>query len=338
MRIQSSEIPQADVLSDVVRVVDSVHTGAKTFQDIARYINKVGRQGRYYRLAAEILGFIKNERNSARLTPLGNRFVESSQNEKESILLSAVLNARLFQRMIPFFEVHPEGITRTQLEGFLSKVTQPVGPTMLPRRVSTILSWLEDVNVIQHDTGRYKLIRVPEAVAITKFGDYEPLIPKAEDLTEYQTVQSRTRAASTHVSVLINQAATERANRAHSNLVNILAERIRRAGALPRYNSFIDLASRINNRPYIFEMKSLTSRNARTQIRHGLSQLFEYRYIQNLPEAELVLVVERTLPRNVDWMRIYLESDMKIKLIWDGNNQLYASSETQRDMAYLWTG
>ena len=58
MRIPSSEIPQADLLQDVVRVVTAVHEGARTFQDIANYIGKVGRQGRYYRLAAEILGLI----------------------------------------------------------------------------------------------------------------------------------------------------------------------------------------------------------------------------------------------------------------------------------------
>jgi hypothetical protein len=53
MKIPSSKIPQADMLEDVLSVASAVNQGARTFQDIATYIHKVERQGRYYRLAAE---------------------------------------------------------------------------------------------------------------------------------------------------------------------------------------------------------------------------------------------------------------------------------------------
>jgi len=43
------------MLDDVIRTVEAVQGGAQSFQDIAGYIGKVDRQGRYYRLAAEIL-------------------------------------------------------------------------------------------------------------------------------------------------------------------------------------------------------------------------------------------------------------------------------------------
>jgi hypothetical protein len=36
------------------------------------------------------------------------------------------------------------------------------------------------------------------------------------------------------------------------------------------------------------------------------------------------------------WMQDYLEKDRAIKLIWDGNNELYASDETQSSLNFLW--
>ena len=71
MKIKSNNIPQADVLEDIIKTVIAVSKGAKTFQEIAKYIDKVERQGRYYRRAAEMLGFIKNTGNTSYLTELG---------------------------------------------------------------------------------------------------------------------------------------------------------------------------------------------------------------------------------------------------------------------------
>jgi len=81
MKIPSSDIPQADILDDVVNVVKAVGEGRHTFQDIARYIGKVDRQGRYYRRAAEILGFIKNTDNTSVLTDSGEQLLKSSEQE-----------------------------------------------------------------------------------------------------------------------------------------------------------------------------------------------------------------------------------------------------------------
>ena len=91
MRIQSKEIPQADMLNDVLNVVYAVNQGARTFQDISQFIQKVERQGRYYRLAAELLGLIENNNNRSELTPLGQTFVAADQNQKNEIVRNVVL-------------------------------------------------------------------------------------------------------------------------------------------------------------------------------------------------------------------------------------------------------
>jgi hypothetical protein len=162
------------------------------------------------------------------------------------------------------------------------------------------------------------------------------LIPKAESLKEYETVVARVQNAQESISLLRDQAKSERANKEHRNLVNLVAERVRQAGAVPKSNQFVDLAAFVDERAFIFEMKSITADNARAQIRSGLSQLYEYRYLQNISEAILVLVVSRALPKAEAWMLDYMEQDRKIRLLWDGNDQLFGSQETRKELAFLW--
>lgn len=337
MKILSSKIPQADMLDDVLSVADAVNQGARTFQDIAKYIRKVERQGRYYRLAAELLGLIRNNNNNSELTELGKKFVSSNASTKKEIARNAVLNAHVFQRMLPFFELHPNGVSRDQIEDFIEEVTQPTTQSMIHRRASTLLSWLEKIGVLENDEDTYK-IRSSQTSSnlILQFPDDEPLAPKSSDLTEYKAVQERAERAGETIKVLIDQAARERANATHRGLINIVADRLRVSGSLPRFNRFVDLASTTGNQAYLFEMKSVNENNYRSQIRSGLSQLYEYRYLQNLPDAKLVLVISDQLHRKDSWMQKYLEEDRQIYLVWDGNNQLYSSKKTKQELSFLW--
>ncbi len=82
-------------------------------------------------------------------------------------------------------------------------------------------------------------------------------------------------------------------------------------------------------------MKPTTPTNVKTHIRKGISQLYEYRYLENKPDASLILVVENPLSQEESWMSDYLETDRNIHLIWDGNNQLYGSQNTREQLAFL---
>ena len=87
MRIPSNEIPQADELDDVIATVEAISQGAITFQEIAGAIGKVDRQGRYYRLASEILGLVRKVgRNRAELTNLGRTFINANPIEFGDLL------------------------------------------------------------------------------------------------------------------------------------------------------------------------------------------------------------------------------------------------------------
>jgi len=336
MKIPQSEIPQADNLDDVVNVAYAVSNGARTFQDIATFIHKVERQGRYYRLAAEILGFVRNSQNNSELTELGQELVLSNEQRKREIVRSAVLGARVFQRMIPFFDLHQAHATREQVESFVEQVTETTD-SMVHRRTSTLVSWLEKIELLSYDNDIYR-INIPEVTStpIIQFADDEPLAITSSDLSEYQTVQERSIRADEVIQVMRNQALIDRANATHRSLLNLVAERLRSAGIIPRNNRLVDLAAFMSEHSFLFEMKSTTNSNARSQVREGLSQLYEYRYLQNLPDATLVLVISDPLLAKDSWMQDYLEGDRGVHLVWDGNNQLFASERTKQELSILW--
>lgn len=332
MRIPSRDVPQADVLTDVVRVVEGVSQGERTFQGLSRYIDKVERQGRYYRRAAEILGFVTNRANVSTLTTLGKHFISSGPDERKKVLARAVLASRMIQRVIPLLESKgQEGVSRKEIEQFIHTVTGDTGPTMIPRRASSILSWLLEIGMIGERDGRYVLKELPQGVEIIDYSDDdEPLFPRKYDLSEYAELRENIRARSKAIAVLVDEAKRDRATASHRMLTNMMARKIREAGAVPKRNRLIDLSARLYGRVYLFEMKSTTEVNTLEQIRRGVSQLYEYRYIHQIGDAKLVLVIENPLPGNVMWLIKYLIDDRDIFLVWDGDRRTFKCPSPSR--------
>ena len=340
MLIGSSDIPQADNIFDVIRTVEAVASGATSYQMIADRIQKVERQGRYYRKAAEIIGLITTPTpNHSILTPLGQQFIQSNPNIKNPVFIQAVLNVRLFQRLIPFLELNVvNGVSREEITDFISRVSDLTRDSMAHRRLSSVVSWLDELNLIERRNNKFyfRTSTVTDNIDILDFTSIdEPILPRTNDLKEYQTVYQRIANARETITIHRSSATLDRADNAHRQLVNMVAERIRRSNHIPRNNQLIDLATRVNNSDYIFEMKSTTIHNIRSQVRKGLSQLYEYQYLQNLPNANLVLVVENALPLSSGWMVDYLETSRNISLIWDGNNNLYGTESTRRKFDFL---
>ena len=134
----------------------------------------------------------------------------------------------------------------------------------------------------------------------------------------------------------VDQARVERSIGAHQALIDLVAEKIRATGSAPRSNRFIDLAATVKGQQFIFEMKSATDSNLREQIRSGLSQLYEYRYLQAADQARLVLVVERPLTSDLRWMVDYLTKDRNVAFLWDGDMvSLHCHSRQQREVDFL---
>lgn len=338
MRIPSEDIPQADVLNDVVQTVEAVATGARTFGDIADALGKVDRQGRYYRRAAEILGFIHNRHNRSTLTVTGRNFIDHPARRSE-LLAEAVLKSRLMQRALPFFEANRKnGVRRQELTRFITEVTQPVGESMIPRRVSTVVSWLESIGMIQETDGRYFLRGgLPPGVDIVQYREVdEPLLPKKYDLEEYSGVAGSARKAKGVLTVMIDDAATERAEKAHQMLMNLVAKKVRGVGAIPRNNPIVDLAATVRDDDFLFEMKSTTDKNVHSQVRRAISQLYEYRYLQNQPSAKLVIVIENPPPDEKKWLVDYVVRDRELLIAWDGDGRtLHCPTEINKELRFL---
>ena len=113
-----------------------------------------------------------------------------------------------------------------------------------------------------------------------------------------------------------------------------MAERLRQRGAIPKANRYVDLSARLNGEDYLFEMKSTTEDNPHSQIRRGLSQLYEYRYIQNVQEAKLVLVIENPLPKKNRSMEDYLINDRGVLLVWDGDGKFHCSPHIRKQLRF----
>lgn len=338
MRIPVRDIPQADRLEDVVEVVAAVHRGERTYQAMAKAIDKGERQGRYYRLAAEILGFIRlRSMNTAQLTSEGKSLLLAAEDKKKELLVRAVLRSRLFQRIIPFLEsALPSGCTRTELETFVKAVTSESGETMIHRRVSTTIAWLEEIDLLSEKNGRFILRPLPACAPIIDYAmDIEPLLPTKFDLREYTDAAQRITNAKRFIVSAVRQAQRERANNSHIALTNLVALKIRQAGAIPRRNRHIDLAAHINQNMFIFEMKSTIEGNAHTQIRSGISQLYEYRYLQATPNADLVLVIEKPLKQELQWLGDYLLRDRGIFLVWDNDGDRLHCPDAIRDKLHF---
>lgn len=340
MRIPSEDIPQADVLEEVVRAVEAVSKGATTFEDIAHALGKVDRQGRYYRRAGEILGFIQNVpmKNHSSLTPRGRAFIQNPARRTE-LLADAVLKSRLIQRAFPFFEANRRnGVRRQELTNFIREVTEPVGESMIPRRVSTVVSWLESIGMIQERDGRYFLRgNLPAGVDIVEYDAVEePLLPKKYDLAEYSGVAGSVRKAKGMLTVMISDAAKERAEKAHQMLMGMVAEKIRGAGAIPKNNPIVDLAATLKGDDFLFEMKSTTDANVHSQVRRAISQLYEYRYLQQIPSAKLVVVIENPPPDEKRWLVDYVVKDRELLIAWDGDGKtLHCPHEIGKELSFL---
>lgn len=339
MRIQSNDLPQADRIESVIAATLAIANGAKTDIEIANEVPGIegdSRQGRYYRRAAEILGLISNRNNNASITEKGQLF-SLSPTLTNPILVKSVLNLNLYQKLLPYIELHPEGISRRQIVSYLELIATPdIGETMIPRRISTILAWIKSLGIIEQNGDLFRLSNdfVQTTSLIDIIDIHQPILPTTCSLQEYEMVESRIENAHKEVIIYKNQASVERANYSHIELVNLVAERIKNAGAIPKSNKFIDLAATLDN-DYIFEMKSTTELNIKSQVRKGISQLYEYRYLQNKPDANLVLVIENPLTGDNSWLIDYIENDRNIHLVWDGDNNLFSTERTKEHLEFL---
>jgi vacuolar-type H+-ATPase catalytic subunit A/Vma1 len=222
------------------------------------------------------------------------------------------------------------------LEIFLNAVAELGAASMVERRVSSYQGWLVKLGLAKMAGRRCVLDHLPASVPFVRYeSDEEPIFPNRYDLKEYQEQAQRVASKQEAIEYYVDRAKRERASTSHETLVSLMAERLRQRGAIPKANRYVDLSARLDEEDYLFEMKSTTEDNPHSQIRRGLSQLYEYRYIQNVEKAKLVLVIENPLPRKNHWMEDYLLNDRGVLLVWDGNGKFHCPPSIRKQLEFL---
>lgn len=112
----------------------------------------------------------------------------------------------------------------------------------------------------------------------------------------------------------------ERANQQHAHTLAVLTRSLRHMGFEVKNTKLIDAFSVVKEKPVIFEVKSITEDNEREQVRHAISQLYEYRFLYSLKEALLCLVFSQR-PFS-QWLIDYLTQDRSIHVLWIEQDQL----------------
>jgi predicted transcriptional regulator len=147
MAFKTTDLPQADKLERVILTVEAVSKGNISYSGIANYIGFTDRQGRYYRHAAELLGFITNFNNNAEITEFGKDLINSDESEEKHILQQAILDNSLFKAILNQIEKFEEGMSKNEIEEFLFNITIDPSKATISRRLSTLLQWLVDKKI-----------------------------------------------------------------------------------------------------------------------------------------------------------------------------------------------
>lgn len=165
-RIPSRDIPQADLLQDVVACARIVSRGAGSYQEIAVLLRKTDRQGRYYRRAAEILGLIQRTRtNQSRLTSFGSQLLSLETGPQNIALAKRVCKLAVVQKILKSLEKSSGYMDKDELESLLRSETTLGTRQMRRRRLKTVLSWLSYLRLIKEEEDRVFLRTYPKDIS-----------------------------------------------------------------------------------------------------------------------------------------------------------------------------
>lgn len=151
--ITTADFPQADRLLQVGAVAMAVKNGHQADTEIEDELelNSRGRQGRYYRLAAEILGLVTNHKNQAELTALGEKYARlTNRSAKVEFLARRLLVTPVFQQALAYIE--KDCPSDRQLKNWFRDF-YPGKRNTADRRFSTFQHYLRDSNLVVYEKG-----------------------------------------------------------------------------------------------------------------------------------------------------------------------------------------
>lgn len=317
----TEDFPQADNLDTVGNVALAVASGARTDSEIedAIGLNSDGRQGRYCRKPAEMLGLITNDRNHAELTDYGREYVATAESGREDFLALRVSSHPMLREALKFIDATSP--TPNQLRAWV-RSAYPGAASTADRRENTIRSWLLSAGLIGMDEGGLFVKRFIGTVALERPSPgvrEAPLYPQVPQLVSYD----------------VDQQKLERANLVHQKLVDAVSGRLFQLGQVPQQNGLIDLFVMGLSGSVLFEMKSIHQQNCVSQMRKAVAQLYEYRYLQQMPDAALCITTNYL----ADWPSAeycdYLIRDRLIGVVQTEDFERLQAVEGTQDLSVL---
>lgn len=146
--IPTIEIPQANRLDLIVKLVcDNDHWPADS-EIIAKVLGYGRRQGAYYGTAGELLGFLTKTSRGWQLTERGQGFRILNKNHRNDLLVSFVVQIPVISLVLKEVEgAGSDGLIPEELSLTLTKYTDLDNSTSI-RRIQSILAWLLQLNLI----------------------------------------------------------------------------------------------------------------------------------------------------------------------------------------------
>lgn len=328
--VTTADFPQADRLEQVGQVALAIANGHSADGEIEAFIglDSAGRQGRYYRLAAEILGLISNQHNHGELTPLGIEFASLPSPARMDFLARCLVETPVFHQALLYIHQHKPG--NEQLKDWFRSF-YPGARSTADRRFHTFMSYLRDADLLRSSSGGTYVHKYAGNVV-------KKSAPATRSLTGRSLKKSLPPLPSTGaqgtIRVDVDAQKRERANQIHWRLIDAKSAFLDARKLEPYANEHIDLYVNDQGEVILYEMKSIApgGTNLLAQIRKAVSQLYEYRYLYEAPDARLCIVTNHAIAEKDAWLLDYLAKDRGIAYEWTED---FAHFECRLDTASI---
>jgi hypothetical protein len=311
--VTTGDFPQADKIMQVGEVARAVKAGNQTDKDIEKYIGLAsqGRQGRYYRLAAQILGLVVNQNNNSVLTELGEEYATlTSVSARREFLARCLVETTVFAAALSY--IRQQSPTNAQLRVWFRNY-YPGEKSTADRRYSTFVAYLQEARLVEDAGSQLRASGVSVAVLKQHKTIKTGIAGKPVNKT---FIEGSSSGAKQTIKIEIDAQKRERANQTHWNLITAKTAFLTSRKMPAEENYLIDLFSTVNGDTMIYEMKSLSGMNLSSQVRRAIAQLYEYRYIFSIPTARLCIVTNAQIAKSDGWLIDYLAADRQIAYEW----------------------
>jgi len=136
---------------------------------------------------------------------------------------------------------------------------------------------------------------------------------KIQPINKSET-NSITKSTNKFVQIQYEKKKLDKANLSHLNTQKKLENLLIDFDIYPLETKHVDIYAEFNSKNFLFEIKSITQRNERSQTRSAISQLYEYAFLYGI-ENPVYFILFSSKPEN-KWIIQYLEKERNIGVLW----------------------